>query len=267
MTPESRRELVRLADLNLAAMIRHRMRTTAGALLEERDGLLLFSVGRAVASAHLNGALRLAPGADATELLARARPFFGAPPREFVVWTRDEGDADLEEGLRRAGFVISREPGIPCMVTRRRLDQGAPAPPDGIELRPVAGADDAEDYARVAEHAFDLAPDLARAIFAGPEGLLAPHVAAFVARSAGVPVASALTLQAEGVAGIYYVGTVPEARGRGLGELCTRAVTAAAFDRGARSVVLQASIMGEPLYRKMGYDLLGYYRWYRRPEK
>jgi ribosomal protein S18 acetylase RimI-like enzyme len=267
MTPESRRELVRIADLNLAAMLRHRMRTTAGAVLEERDGLLLFSIGRAVASAHLNGALRLAPGADAPELLARARRFFDAPPREFVVWTGDEGDADLEEGLRHAGLVSAREPGIPCLVTRSRLDPGAPAPPDGIELRPVAGPDDAEDYARVAERAFDLSPDVARAIFAGPEGLLAPQVAAFVARSGGVPVACALTLLAEGIAGVYYVGTVPEARGRGLGELCTRAVTAAAFDRGARSVVLQASIMGEPLYRKIGYELLGYYRWYRLPVK
>jgi ribosomal protein S18 acetylase RimI-like enzyme len=264
MPPDDRGELVRLADLNLAAMIRHRMRTTAGAVLEERDGVLLFSIGRAVASAHLNGVLRLAPGADAAEVLARARRFFDGPPRQFVVWTRHEADADLEEVLRRAGLVLTREPGIPCMVTRRRL--GETAPPAGIELRPVAGARDAADYARVAASAFDLDLDLARAIFAGPDGLLAPHVAAFVARREGVPVASALTLRAVGIAGIYYVGTVPAARGQGLGELCTRAVTNAAFDLGARAVVLQASIMGEPLYRKMGFDLLAHYRWYRRAE-
>ncbi len=80
-----------------------------------------------------------------------------------------------------------------------------------------------------------------------------------------MPVASALALRAGEVAGLYYVGTVPEARGRRLGELCTRAATNAGFDMGARTVVLQASIMGEPLYRKMGYELLRYYRWYRPP--
>jgi ribosomal protein S18 acetylase RimI-like enzyme len=56
-----------------------------------------------------------------------------------------------------------------------------------------------------------------------------------------------------GVAGVYWVGTVPAARGRGLAELCTRAAGNAGFDRGARIAALQASVMGEPLYRRMGY--------------
>ena len=46
---------------------------------------------------------------------------------------------------------------------------------------------------------------------------------------------------------------MPAARGRGLGDLVTRVVTQRAFDLGAAFVSLQASEMGEPVYRRMGY--------------
>jgi predicted acetyltransferase len=63
-----------------------------------------------------------------------------------------------------------------------------------------------------------------------------------------------MTIVTHGVAGAYWVGTAPEARGRGLAELCTRAAGNAGFDLGARVAALQASPMGEPVYRRMGYS-------------
>jgi predicted GNAT family acetyltransferase len=62
-----------------------------------------------------------------------------------------------------------------------------------------------------------------------------------------------MTLVTHGVAGVYWVGTTPDARGRGLAELCTRAAGNAGFDLGGRIASLQASPMGEPVYRRMGY--------------
>ena len=41
--------------------------------------------------------------------------------------------------------------------------------------------------------------------------------------------------------------------GRGLAELATRLVTNLGFELGAAAVTLQASTMGEPIYRRMGY--------------
>jgi ribosomal protein S18 acetylase RimI-like enzyme len=64
-----------------------------------------------------------------------------------------------------------------------------------------------------------------------------------------------------GVAGIYWVGTMPAARGKGLAELCTRAAGNAGFDMGARVASLQASVMGEPVYRRMGYIEVTRYPW------
>jgi ribosomal protein S18 acetylase RimI-like enzyme len=62
-----------------------------------------------------------------------------------------------------------------------------------------------------------------------------------------------MTVVTHGVAGIYWVGTIPAARGRGLAELCTRAAGNAGFDLGGRIAALQASPMGEPVYKRMGY--------------
>ena len=96
-------------------------------------------------------------------------------------------------------------------------------------------------------------PDVTPALFARAETVIGPHIAAFVALADGTPSAAAMTIVTHGVAGIYWVGTVPEARGRGLAELCTRAAGNAGFDLGARIASLQASVMGEPVYRRMGY--------------
>lgn len=223
--------------------------------------MMMFTIGRPAASGYLNGALRVDSGGDSAQALAQIRGFFDSSAQEFIVWVRDERDADLEQALLDEGFTATRKPGMPCMTRYRPFEEISP--PDNIELRPVRDKRGAEDYARVTTSAFGMTEEMASAVFGEVRSLVAPHVVAFVAHRENVPVAAAMTLLVDEVAGIYYVGTVPEARGRGLGELCTRAATNAAFDRGARSVVLQASVAGEPLYRKMGYDVLTHYRWYR----
>ncbi|MGH9848147.1 MAG: hypothetical protein ACREEM_56410 [Blastocatellia bacterium] len=208
---------MRLADLNLAAMIRHRMQTTPNSLLREQDGALLFTIERPAANGHLNGALRINAEADAGQVLDQARSFFQLTQPDFMIWVRDEQDADLEQALRDAGFTAIREPGSPCMVLQRRL--GPALPSAGTELCRVADARDVADYAQVMVAAFGMTEDVAQAVFGETASLVAPHVAAFIARQQNVPVAAAMTLITGEVAGIYFVGTVPEARGQGLGKL------------------------------------------------
>jgi GNAT superfamily N-acetyltransferase len=80
----------------------------------------------------------------------------------------------------------------------------------------------------------------------------------------GEPLATAMIYESDGVAGVQWVGTVPEARGLGLGALVTTWVTNLAFDRGASTVNLQASPMGEPIYLRLGYQTIFHYREYVR---
>jgi hypothetical protein len=74
------------------------------------------------------------------------------------------------------------------------------------------------------------------------------------------PVAIAMTIVTDRVAGIYWVGSVERARGRGLGRALTAAATNAGFDLGADFASLQASVMGEPIYRAMGFEAIYDYR-------
>jgi predicted GNAT family acetyltransferase len=92
--------------------------------------------------------------------------------------------------------------------------------------------------------------------------LLAPHLVAVLGCVGGEPASAAMAIHTHGIAGAYWVGTAPAARGKGLAELCTRTVGNAAFDRGATAVVLQASTMGEPIYKRMGYEAVTQYPYY-----
>jgi hypothetical protein len=56
------------------------------------------------------------------------------------------------------------------------------------------------------------------------------------------------------------VGTVPTARHLGLGWVVTVRATNLAFEMGAPSCTLQASVMGEPLYAALGYEVLFHYQ-------
>ena len=55
-------------------------------------------------------------------------------------------------------------------------------------------------------------------------------------------------------------GGASRGRGKGLAAACTVAATNEALRRGAEVVSLQASSMGEDLYRRLGYEELYCYR-------
>ena len=72
---------------------------------------------------------------------------------------------------------------------------------------------------------------------------------------------SALVLDA-GVAGIYAVATLPEARRKGIGRMMSMRALLDARQQGYRVGVLQASAMGYPVYKQIGFREVCRYELY-----
>ena len=254
-----RETLIALSDLNFAEALRDLTRRAGGTVLDE-DGVLYYT-GAHPLPVIVNGVMRMDGTLPAAEVLARARRFFGARRRGFTVIVRVHADTDLHEAATAAGLTAFGEP--PAMVLTRRLADADP--PRGVTLRRVTTAADVAAFAHVngaAYATYGMPPDVTPALFARPAVLIGPHIASFVALVGDEPAAAAMTIVTHGVAGIYWVGTAPAHRGRGLAELCTRAATNAGFDLGGRVASLQASVMGEPVYRRMGYvEVTRYPQW------
>jgi hypothetical protein len=257
-------ETGRLGHLNLIELSRESTRWGIGGALEESDGIVLFATGTWI-PVICNGAFRTDDSASPAELIARADTFFADRDRGYTVMVRDlPEDDDLRRACENAGLTAFGNPS-PEMVCTGPVPE---TPPDGVELRTVTTVQSVADFAAVCGQAYStygLPVEAAAEYLSLPERLLdAPHVIAVTAYDGDDPVAGAMTILSHGIAGIYWVGTVEGARRRGLGAAVTAAVTNISFSRGARLVTLQASIMGEPVYRAMGYrPLYRYEDWVR----
>jgi len=58
-------------------------------------------------------------------------------------------------------------------------------------------------------------------------------------------------------AGLHMIGTIPEGRGRGVGRSITERLLFEAKEAGKKICVLHASTMGEPIYKKLGFESFG----------
>jgi GNAT superfamily N-acetyltransferase len=256
-----RDELLAAGDHNLASTMRLYATTAPGAMLEDDGRLLLYSTSATWPGPYHNGAMRLDRSLAPDEVLARAAAFFASRPG-YCVWVAAHADTDLESSALDAGYVAISARGAPRLAIEHRLDPGVA--PAGVTLDEVTDDAARRDYLDVTVEAFadDFLPrDAAEAQLGTMPAVCAPDVRAVVARQDGRPVSAAMVVGTGSVAGIQLVGTVPGARGRGLGELCTRWAVGAGFDLGARAVVLEASEAGEPLYLRLGFVEVSRYRW------
>ena len=253
-------EVVRSAQRALAEVLKETARRCRGVVLEE--GGLLLVAGNHSCPVFVNSALRIGT-MDASEALNRTEAFFGKRGHGYEMWIRDGEDADLEKAALAAGMRFAAE--LSGMVLHRSPD--VPEHTPGIEIRRVENNRGVRDFTDVAAQGFrDEAPglsDLVQSIFSEPRSIIASDTAAFVVWDHGEPASAAMTIVKEGIAWIGWVATRPGARGRGLGRLATLAATRAGFALGATFASLEATKMGAPVYRRLGYrEVLRYHNYW-----
>jgi GNAT superfamily N-acetyltransferase len=251
--------LVARAHLNLVESSRRLFELDPAAEIESGEGWL-FGAGSFDHPAITNTAFRTDDGLDPAELIRRAREFFGSRGRGFCVWIRDGVDEDRELAAACQAEGIAEVYAMPEMVLDTPADP--PALDPAVSLHRLESPSEAADFWRIAGLAYaELGfPPGVFTQYRDDDGLLADGLVAYLGDLDGDPAAIALTIVTDGVAGIYWVGSLPQARGHGLGRAVTAAVTNAGFELGADVASLQASPLGRPIYEAMGYRTIYDYR-------
>ena len=249
-----------LGRRNLIAYNRALTRWASRGALEE-DGDVVLCAGGTWVPVVANTAFRTGGRVDPAKLLARADAFFSSLARGFTVKVRDDGeDEDLRAACTAAGLELFGG-SAPEMIRRGPLPD--PPPVGGVEVRLVDDEDGLQAFRAVnaaAYASYGMPAEVLGELFDRPEAVLGDPSAHIVLATRGdEAVATAMAYESDGVASLQWVGTIPAARGVGLGALVTVVATNLAFGRGASSCTLQASPMGEPVYRRLGYESL--YRW------
>ena len=169
--------------------------------------------------------------------------------------------ADLGIHLERHGFISELSAGMAIDLAQLKEDLPIPT---GFTCQQVTGTAALRIWGQVFGAAFG-APDSAVEALCDLTlctGL--DKMRCYLGWLNGKAVAISSLFLGEGVAGIYNVATLPEARRRGIGALITSLPLREARTEGYKAGVLQASQMGEPVYRSLGfqeYCKIGFYEW------
>ncbi|MEU8254192.1 GNAT family N-acetyltransferase [Micromonospora inaquosa] len=206
-----------------------------------------------VPHAPLNGVLRVA-GRTPQDALAEARQRLHGVPR--IWWVGPDSDAGTADGLVALGAAqVAR---MPIMTVEIGAVAEVPTPA-GVQIAESTDlATFVPAYARVSGIPTDgVAATIEREkAFSGDGTVL--RLAGRL--DDGRVVATAVAWISHGLVTLYFVGTQPEQRRRGIGAAMTRAALDLAGERGVRTAALTSSAVGESVYRSLGFRQVGEFR-------
>ena len=247
-------QIGRLADVNLAVTWASLGRSS-GATVGGTERCRFVATG--IPAAFFNGVYVTAPVAEPEATVREAIEFMSAHHVPWLLWVREGVDDALLDAGRRAGLRDAGGP--PGMVLPALPSIGErTASPNGFEVEVVVDDAGIETFADVAASGFEMPLEVVRRLVTG-ETIADPDTIAVIGSVGGAPVSVALASISGTTIGIYNVATPAEHRRRGYGEAITWAAIDAGAERGGDHAALQASELGAPVYRSMGFVDVGRY--------
>jgi GNAT superfamily N-acetyltransferase len=253
-----------LADQNLPQAIRMHKRWQPAARLLELNGALLHQGTLPIPTPYQNCAMRLDAAVRPEQFMLQAQAFFGGSANPFAVITQSRHDLDLDAHLANEGFI--EQANLPTMLVESGVRMPDIDPALRVDL--LIQVSEIPAFVQVCAQAYEslgLPAMFTPSFFVDALAMMTADVSIALARNEqNQPLACAMALHTGEVAGVYWVGAVPQARGRGLAAACTAAVTNLALEKGAKAVTLQATHLGEPTYKRLGFREFGRMsRWSR----
>jgi GNAT superfamily N-acetyltransferase len=205
-------------------------------------------------AAFLSESVEAYPALEAR--LQAAKDHFDSRSLRWSFWICEDllPTASVRRRLSRAcetfGLRLSSElPGLATQLIRRP----ARKLPD-IEFRRVDSPETLNDFRALGATCFHVPIAWFSEVF--DAGITTAHpFVCWVGYHGGQPVATAATVSAHGVTGLYNVATTPEHRHRGYGEAITRhAIESAVRQANSAHIVLQSTSDGLRLYQRMGFE-------------
>jgi len=148
----------------------------------------------------------------------------------------------------------------PFMVLRGIGALGFATDPDVTE----AGPNDLPGVWDALEETFGLSPALARVAI--PENVFeTPGQRVWILANGGALRSCVATVRVDATIAVWSMATPPALQGRGYGRRLLTNALALAASAGADESILQASSVGEPLYRTLGYEVAEHWQMWSRP--
>jgi N-acetylglutamate synthase len=167
----------------------------------------------------------------------------------------------VEKEAHRLGFT--EEDRVPGMVVTPS-DLRPPKAP-GIEIVRLDGESELSIASAVASAGFGMPAEMTARIYS-PRLLELPSMQIYVAFASAVPVSTAIGFGTGSSVGIFNVATPPEHRGNGFGAAVSAAAASTGFASGDDLAWLQASGLGESVYRGLGFRQVESYLVLGRPQ-
>lgn len=169
--------------------------------------------------------------------------------------------ADLGRHLERYGFTGEHSPGMAIDLAKLKEDLPAPA---GFSSQRVTDAATLRIWGQVFGTAFGAQDVAVEALCDLSMCIGLDKIRCYLGWLNGKPAGISSLFLGAGAAGIYNVGTLPEARRRGIGAWMTALPLREGRAEGYKAGVLQASEMGASVYRSLGFEeycKIGFYEW------